>query len=347
MKIVEKDKHGMMKIKIDDSEDALVLSSVIEIDDKISEMTERKIKLGGEGEKSKISIRRIFLKIKADKIDLEGSRLRVSGPIVEAPDDIPKGDFHTFGIEQGEIITIEKEKWSSYSIKKIDDAVNSEKINVLLVAFDREEAIFAKLKSSGYEILLDLTGDVSKKDQEEKKGNFYSEIYKQMKSYDERYGFTTIIIASPAFWKEYLMKEIDDIMKKKIVLATCSSIDGSTMGEILKRPELKTVLEKDRSVRELKLIEELLEAIRKDNGAYGVDQVSEKLDAGNVSILMISENAIRKYREEKRYKILEELMDAADALNAEIRLISSEEGTKRLDGLGGVAALLRWKENYG
>ena len=225
--------------------------------------------------------------------------------------------------------------------------MNSHLSNILILAFDREDAIFAILKSQGYEILPSMKGDVSKKDMEEKKSNFYQEIYKQLLDYDQRYLFDNIVIASPAFWKEYLLKEIkDDTLRKKIVLATCSSIDDGTIDEILKRPELKTVLDKDKATREVKLIEELLGHISKDNAAYGIREVSEKIQSGNVSALLVSENLILRMRHENKYLILEELMANAEALNAEIRIISGEEAMKKLDGLAGIAVLFRYKENY-
>jgi protein pelota len=347
MKIIHKDlKHGLVKIKVDSTEDSWYLSSIIEQEDYVSGMTERKIKIGGTDEKSKISRRIVFIKIKVEKIDYD-SVLRVSGPIVEAPEDIPKGDFHTFPFDDGVIASIEKSSWSRYAVKKLEEATKGDKTNILIVAFDREEAIFALLKNNGYEEMLDLKGDVSKKDFEEKKTNFYLEIYKQIVEYDKKYLFSNIVLASPAFWKEYLMKEIeDDKIKKKITLATCSSIDGSTINEILKRPELKTVLEKDKSSRESTLIEELLEAIRKDNAAYGINQVKEKLISGNLSVLLISENLIKKAKSDKTYGFLDRIMNDAELLNADIRIISSEDASKKLDGLSGIAALLRWKENY-
>ncbi len=40
-------------------------------------------------------------------------------------------------------------------------------------------------------------------------------------------------------------------------------------------------------------------------------------------------------------------MSDAEALSADVRIISSEDAAKRLDGLSGIGALLRWKENYG
>lgn len=349
MKIVHKDlKHGQLKVKIDANEDGWYLSSIIGPDDVVGGMTERKLKIGGSEDKTKILKKIVFIKIKVEKVSDENGVLRVSGTIIEAPDDIPRGDYHTFSMEEGTVVSIEKEQWSNYALKKIDEAVKGDKVNILLVAFDREEALFALLKNNGYELLLDLKGDVSKKDAEERKTNFYKEIYSQMIGYDGKYGFSNIIVASPAFWKEYLMKEIDnDSIKKKITLASCSSVDGSTITEILKRPELKTVLEKDKSSRESKIVEQLLDDIRKENAAYGYDHVREKIVGGNVSVLIISENLIKKLREKKDFGKLDRLMNDAEALNADVKIISSEDACKKLDGLSGIAALFRWKENYG
>ena len=68
--------------------------------------------------------------------------------------------------------------------------------------------------------------------------------------------------------------------------------------------------------------------------------VKSKIDSGNISILLISENFIRKMREEKRYSEIDILMGQAEALNADIRIINSEDASKKLDGLSGIACLL-------
>lgn len=348
MKILQKDlKHGLLKVKVDSPEDLWHLEGIIESSDLVSGMTERKIKLGGSEEKSKISRINVFLKIKVEKMSFEES-LRISGPIIEGPEDVPKGDYHTFNIEEGVVISIEKEHWSKYVLKKLDESTRQSTSYVLIVAFDREDAIFALLKNNGYEVLLEIKGDVAKKGLDERKAGFYKEIISKIKDYDSKYSFNSIILASPAFWKEYLLKELDDdTLRKKITLATCSSIDGGTINEILKRPELATVLEKDKSSRESSLIEELLGAISKENAAYGINDVRSKIDSGNISVLLISENLIKKMRSEKTYSQIDMIMEQAESLNAEIRIISSEDASKKLDGLSGIACLLRWKENYG
>ncbi|GIU69340.1 MAG: mRNA surveillance protein Pelota [Candidatus Woesearchaeota archaeon] len=347
MKILTKDlKHGIIKIKVDSSEDLFYLEKIIEPKDLVSGMTERKIKLSSSEEKSKVSRVPVFLKIQVEKVLLEDA-LRISGPIIAGPEDIPKGDYHSFNVLEGSIITIEKANWGRYFLKKIDEATKQSNSQVLIVAFDREEAIFALLRNNGYEILLNLKGDVVKKGFEDKKNTFYNEIIEKIKDYNSKYEINNIILASPAFWKEYLIKEIDDdSLRKKITLATCSGIDGSTINEILRRPELSTILDKDKTSRENSLIEELLQGIRTENAAYGIEEVINKIDSGNISVLLLSENFIRKMREDKQYSKIDFLISNAESVNAEVKIIGSEDAMKKLDGLSGIACLLRWKENY-
>jgi stalled ribosome rescue protein Dom34 len=84
----------------------------------------------------------------------------------------------------------------------------------------------------------------------------------------------------------------------------------------------------------------------KDKVVYGLRDVSEKVDSGNVSILFISENLILRMRKDNKYSVVEDLMNHAESLNAEVRMICSDEAMKKLDGITGVAAVLQWKENY-
>ncbi|HYD03260.1 MAG TPA: mRNA surveillance protein pelota [Alphaproteobacteria bacterium] len=347
MKIVHKDlKHGEIKVYVDNVQDLWQLSNIVEEGDFVSGTTERKIKLGGTDEKAKIIKRIVFLKIVVEKIEHDHT-LRLSGKIIDAPDDIPRGDYHTFDVNIGVTITIEKENWTKYSLKKLDESVNTQMTEVLIVAFDREEAIFAVLKRQGYEVLLHLKGDVSKKDVEEKKTNFYAEIYKQLLDYDQKYYFENIVVASPAFWKEYLIKEIkNDALKKKIVLATCSSVDESSINEIIKRPELKTVLDKNKATSELKILEEVLGKINKNEAVYGLRDVNEKIASGNVNQVLVSENLILRMRTDKKYALIEEAMTNAENAGGELKIISSDEAMKKLDGITGIAAILRWKEDY-
>ena len=65
-----------------------------------------------------------------------------------------------------------------------------------------------------------------------------------------------------------------------------------------------------------------------------------------LSILLVSENLILRMKKENKYKMLDDIMTDVEAMTSEIRIISSEEAMKKLDGLTGIAGFLRWKENY-
>ena len=352
MKIIYQDlKKGEIKVKVENLDDIWYLSHIIEKGDLVKGQTFRKIKLGKEGErKAKVEKKKVFLVIKVEKTEYEAELLRVSGVVKEGPEDVPKGSHHTLNVEENSILTVIKQKWLKYQIDKLKEAAAVKAPDILICVLDREEAIFALLKRKGYEILSRIKGEVAKKGIEVKaKGSFYNEIIKLLKEYSERHKVRNIILASPSFWKEEVMKQIkDEELKKKIVLATCSSVDKSAINEVLKRPEIKEVLKQDRISKEMKLVESLLvEISKKGNAAYGVEEVKVVAEAGAVKELLITDSFIQKMRSEQRYEKIDGLMKMVDKMKGEIHVISGEhEGGKKLDGLGGIGAILRYRLTY-
>ena len=63
--------------------------------------------------------------------------------------------------EQSEFI-LQKTTWAAYQKQKLQEATEK-KYTFLLCLLDREEAVIALTKKSGYEVLLQLHGDVPKK----------------------------------------------------------------------------------------------------------------------------------------------------------------------------------------
>ncbi|GAF88010.1 unnamed protein product, partial [marine sediment metagenome] len=158
-----------------------------------------------------------------------------------------------------------------------------------------------------------------------------------------------IILASPAFWKEELMKELkNEELKKKIIPATCNSTGKNGINEVLRRPEVKAALHEDRIAKEINLVEELLTEISKNNLAvYGLKDTENAVNAGAVKTLLITDSLIQKARETNNYEKIDNMMKITDSMKGSINIISSEhEGGKKLNGLGGIAAILRYKLNY-
>ena len=145
------------------------------------------------------------------------------------------------------------------------------------------------------------------------------------------------------------MKEVrDEELKNKIILATCSSVGENAINEVIKRPETSEALKQDRIAKEYKLVEELFAEISKNNlASYGLKETKNSAEAGAVKHLLITDSLIQEKRMEEKYEEIEHIIKTADSAKGDITIISSDhEAGKKLDGLGGIAAILRYKISY-
>ncbi len=342
-------KKGEIKLEPENMDDLWYLSHIISLNDLIRSKTLRKIKLGGEDERSaKIIKKPITITISIEKVEFAkySDVLRLSGPIAEGTEDVSKGSYHTISIEPHSPLTIIKDQWQKYQLDKIKEATESKPSKVLICVFDREEAMVALLKTYGFDVIAEIKGSVQKKaDMEKTSGNFYLDLIRQLKDYHVRYKLEQIVIASPAFFKEDLLKQLTDgALKKMIVTATCNHVGKQGIIEVLKRPELKEALKQERVAKELKSVEEIFSEISKDGTvAYGIKEVTKAGEAGAISRLLVTDTLISKSREDGSFEALDNLIKLTDSLKAKIQILSSDEATSKLDGLGGIAALLRYK----
>ncbi len=131
-------------------------------------------------------------------------------------------------------------------------------------------------------------------------------------------------------------------------ISTCSSVNESSISEILKRQETQFALKQDRIAKETNLVEKLLLNIKKnDKASYGLKEVELAVNSGAIDKLLITDNFIRKSRDNNKYYLIDELMKKTDQMKGEIMIISSEhDAGKKLDGLGGIGAILRYKLRY-
>ncbi len=352
MKIIFQDlQKGELKLEIASLDDLWYISQCIEPQDQVQGRTMRKIKLGDDSDKNvKIIKKPVTLKISVEKVEFQkfSNNLRVSGKIIEGPEDIPHGSYHTIEVEEGTVIKIIKRSWPKYLLQKIKEACEDKGTKILIIALDRDQVSYALLTGSGYKMLADIEGEVGKKgyaDIQEKE--FYTEVAKHLEEYVQRYEVSQIIIGSPAFWKEELLS----IIKKKypsltsrITLATCNTTGKNAIEEILKRDEVKTVLKNDRTTQETALVEEILKAIAKNSlVTYGWKEVQQAATAHAIKILLISEDFLQEQRQEGNFALLDVMMREVERSNGEVHIISTEhEAGKRLHGLGGIAAILRY-----
>ncbi|PIN75231.1 mRNA surveillance protein pelota [Candidatus Woesearchaeota archaeon CG10_big_fil_rev_8_21_14_0_10_37_12] len=343
MRIIKKDlRNNKVVLRIETPEDLWYLSQLIEKNDLLTGKTTRKIKLAED-----VSKKTITLTIKTEKTEYTETNLRVNGTVQTEIEDIPKGSYHTISIEASNTITLQKEHWHSYQLKQLEEAATQQAANILICAFDREEAYFARMKRSGIENLSKLTGDVQRKHLETKTTkNFYAEIIKQIEEYDKRYNADKIIIASPAFWKEELFKILtNEQLKKKIIQATCSAANERAIDEVIKRDEVKSALKQERTTEEIQSVEQLMQHIAKNSLAvYGFTNTEKAAQIGAIITLLVTDTLIHDLREKQTFDTLNEIMKLVEQNKGSVIIISSKhEGGKTLNGLGGIGAILRYK----
>lgn len=346
MKIIrDAPKDGLLEVVPEHADDLWLLSQVIDAQDEVSGKTIRKIKLEGE-RKSDIIKKIIFLKLSVEKVEY-GTELRITGKILEGPDDVARGSFHTLAVEPGQALTIVKPAWLLFQRQRIKDAADAKPPTILVCAFDREDAIVARMTGKGHEILHSLHGDVANKRVQSKTNkNFFVELIALLKEDVARFGAEKVILASPAFWKDELLKELKDAeLRKKVVLATVSSADEHGVVEALKRPETQEALRQERAAKELQLVEQVLAGIAKGSAvAYGVHEVEEAANAGAITTLLVTDGIIAKTRLEGTFPLIDSILRAVDAAKGTVVIVSSShDAGKKLDGLGGIAAMLRYR----
>ncbi len=354
MKIIHSDlKHQEVKVKVENLDDLWYLNTIVEEGDTLEGQTVRKIKIGEQADQTpKIVKKTVFLRIKVTKVEFSKytSTLRISGTVISGPEDIPHGSYHTFTIEDGTIMTITKENWLQYHLGRIKEAASQQTSKTLLCVFDREEAYFAVMKRYGYDVLSHIKGTVEKK-AEKVSGvkNFYEEMLAMIEGYAKQYDLDHIIVASPSFWKEEFLRHVKNgEIRKKMVAATCSSCDTTAFNELLLRKEVEQALKQDRMTHEMKLVEELFSEIAKNNlGIYGMEEVREKAMMGAIKKLLITDTHIQKLREKEEYGKIEAILRAVENGRGEISLITGDhDGGKKLDGIGGIGGILRYKTEY-
>ena len=338
-------KTGVVSLRVTDADDLWYLSHIIEVGDLVKGKTTRKMKIG-DGENAKTVKKTITLTIEAETVELtdNASALRINGKIRDGPEEIANDIYHAISLMESSECTITKPQWLAYHKQRLTEA-SEQKYNYLV----REEALFAVTKKFGFDVLVKLSGEVPKKSKDIKVNkDFHEELIKALETYNARHLPESIIIASPAFYKDELIKKIKDKeLKKKIVLAICSSVQEQALDEVLKRPELAETLKTSRAREEQMLVEELLKQINKnDRAAYGEKDVQKAIESGAVQDLLMSDKFVIAKKEKGTYKKWDDLLKSVDAMQGGIHLISSEyEGGQKVDGLGGVAAILRYKLN--
>ena len=337
---------GEIKLQLENQDDIWHVHNIIEKGDLVTAATYRRVetkmfkdKLRPErGEKRKMT-----LGIRAEETEYHefSDRLRVTGKIDEGPQDL--GQHHTLNLETGDAVTIRKESWTAQQLARIKEAVAAAKRPLItFLSIDDSEAVFAVLRQAGLQQLSNVVSHVSGKDYEseqgQKKKEYYGEVLAELRRV---FAEGSLIILGPGFAKDEFCafaKEKDPALLKKSETRATGQSGITGVHELLKSGIDMKLLEGQRAAYEIQTVERLLGEIAKDGKyAYGVDELRQAVSSGAVECLLILDRLVRDRKNE-------ELLRLAESASSRVLIISSShEGGKKLDALGGIAAILRYR----
>ncbi len=346
MRVVFKDlKHGEIKLIPENLDDIWHLYNIIDEGDLVRAVTFRTDEQKDDKIRSKkAEKKRMKLVIRVSEVKFHefSDRLRIHGTIEEGPQEL--GSHHTLNIEADKMdkISIVKEQWKDYQLQRIDEAVKLRDQSILTFAsIDDDSATVAVLRQSGIQWIADIDSKRSGKMYPSKDSvhEYFGEILSVVKTNMEKNPI--LLVVGPGFTKDHFIKygkeKEPQLFEKYLVHGTSySGMNG--IQEAIKTGVIEQIIKENRVVFETSLVEKLFEEIKKDGLAtYGEQEVKNALINGAVERLLIIDVLIRK-------EIGEQLLELAKQNNSESTIINTmHEAGKKMEGIGGIGALLRFK----
>jgi len=347
VKVIFKDpKSGEIKLIPENLDDIWHLYNVIEEGDLVRMVTFRT----AEGEKAdklrakKTEKKKMKLGIQVEKVNFHefSNRLRIQGVIKEGPQDL--GSHHTFNVDAEEMqpLSIQKERWKLHQLQRIDEAVQQRTQPMLVfVSLDDDAATVALLFQSGVQLVAEIDAHRSGKMYESKETTpeYYGEIFSVLKTVKKP--DSPLVVIGPGFTREHLMKagkEKESQLFEGCITHATANAGMNGVHEALKVGIVEQITKENRVSKETQAVENVFERMKKDGlVTYGLKEVEDALTRGAADHLFLSDVLVRT-------KNGEYLLDLARKTHCEFMIINSMHETgKKFEGIGGVAALLRFK----
>jgi len=345
MKIIHKElDKGIIKLKVDNADDLWHLSHIIENGDMLYGKTYRKeMKKNDKLRSEKLERVPVNLEIKTEKIEFSKDvmRLRVTGVITQGEE---AGSYHTFNIEDNSIITITK-SWRNHQLERIERAVKDTLTpKVLIVCIEEGDSDFGVIAQYGVDFPVSVSKSIAGKHEvssrDKDKREFFGETAAKIIEFIDKYNLKNIIVAGPGFYKDEFMnyiKEFQPGISANIITENVSTGGRAGVYECIKRGMVEKAQKDLRVSLETNVVEALFQAILKNEGVYGLRAIERALEYGAIDKILI----VDKFLKNTEFEVITE---KSRDQRATIYVISSEhDAGKKLEGIGGIGATLRFK----
>ncbi|KAJ4287469.1 Translation factor pelota [Collariella sp. IMI 366227] len=310
----------------------------------------------------------LSLKVKNTFFDPLASELKVSGTVVNENEWVAVGQHHTITLkyEKADIkFTLWKSAgWDSVALHTLREALSE----------DRPEAIVAVVMHEGLANICLITDfrtivkqrvessvprkRAAAKDSAGGMANFYDKVLANLR---QNVDFTmprTLLLASPGFvaqdFRAYMQSEaartgdktLQRIAKDAVVVHS-STGHVHSLNEVLKSDQVKKTMADTRFTAETNLMDQFYDRLRKDDGKawYGTKPVEKAMRRGRwggEGVLLVNNEFFRSMDVATRKRYVG-MVDKVKEDGGEARILSSDhESGKRLEALGGIAAILTY-----
>ncbi len=343
MRILKRDlKNGLVAVEAENLDDLWYLEQIIEEGDLVRGRTSRLVKAGERLRADKGRKEPMVLSIRVERVEFDenSSKLRILGRIEEGPEDkVSLGSHHTIELTEHERLDIRKGKWAEYHLAYLRDAQRSaRRAKAIVCVVGDGEATIGLVRDRGVSY-IDMHSNIGGKysdGREEKKREFYSALLSTLGSLLEKEG-AALILAGPGFEKRNFLEYCGS--RLSAVVVDTGNEGRAGVNEVLKSSKMEKLLLDMRISVEARLVERLMAEIGRGGPVvYGADEVERALSLGAVDTLLITDAALRRERVRA-----DDFIKKARASGAFHILNSRFEPGQRLDGLGGYAAILRYK----
>ncbi|MGA2104108.1 mRNA surveillance protein pelota [Methanoregula sp.] len=283
----------------------------------------------------KVEKRPVRLGIRAEKVEFSehGVRLRITGLIEHGVD---AGAYHTINVETGYEISVIRH-WRPVDLERIERAVKSSVYGIIyILTLEEGEAELFRLRQYGPESVITLTAGSGKGGETETRSGFFDAVLKIIADISG-----PLVIAGPGFIKEDFVryaKNKNSVPAGRAIIVETRRIGRGAVQDVIGTGTLEKLIGDLQLSREVKLMDDVLLRISREGAvAYGKKQVEIAIEYGAVDEILLADSLLRD-------QSVVHLIENAEKMQAKIVVLSTAfEPGERLEALGGIAALLRYK----
>lgn len=330
--------RGPLRLVPETPDDLFHLRALIEPGDRVTAWTTRKTPAPGADRARPSAERRVVrITLEAEEAEFHASthRLRVPGRVVEPLAEGVSGGRHTLNIGLFDEVEVEK-AWRAHHLARVEEALEADRGTLLILTVEEGLAVAGELRAWGVEERFTVEMGYGKGPGQ---GSGREEFFRRVAESLARERAETILVAGPGFAKEDLLAHLrrsHPAIAAKATVATCRSTGPPGFQELLRTGSVDRLVKAHRLAAEAKAVETLLAEVAKEGGrgVYGLARVEEAAARGAVDHLLIADPMVRGR---------EALLESVERARGKVTILSGDgEPAKRLKGLGGAGAVLRY-----